>query len=80
MPRPRNPVPSTKVVITGTPKLALYLSDLVREEGYGATAAEVARTLVWRGIEELISRGVLGRRTGPLEPEAEAQPEPKKKR
>lgn len=78
MPRPRNPVPSTKVVITGTPKLALYLADLVHEEGYGATAAEVARTLVWRGIEELISRGVLGRRTGRLEPEA--KPEPKKQR
>ena len=66
MPRPRNPHPPTKVVITGTPKLGLYLADLVREEGYGATAAEVARTLVWRGIEELISRGVLSRRSGPV--------------
>jgi hypothetical protein len=76
MPRPRNPHPPTKVVITGTPKLGLYLADLVREEGYGATAAEVARTLVWRGIEELIARGVLSRRSGPIEtePEDEAPP------
>lgn len=65
MPRPRNPHPPNRVVITGTPKLGLYLGDLVREEGYGATPAEVARTLVWRAIEELIARGVLSRRSGP---------------
>lgn len=64
MPRPRNPLPSTRVVITGTPKLAAYLRDLVLEEGYGSTPAEVARTLVWRGIEDLIARGVLTRRRG----------------
>ena len=62
MPRPKNRVPSEKVVITGTPKLATYLRDLVVEEGYGSTPAEVARTLVWRGIEDLIHRRVLTRR------------------
>ncbi|MGH7818604.1 MAG: hypothetical protein ACREQ9_02430 [Candidatus Binatia bacterium] len=67
MPRPKNPVQPVKVVITGTPKMARYLADLVVEEGYGNTPAEVARTLVWRGIEELISRNVLGRRRGELD-------------
>ena len=69
MPRRKNPFPPAKIAITGTPKLALYLSDLVAEEGYGATASEVARTLVWRGIEDLISRGVLTRRKGPADGE-----------
>jgi len=62
MPRPKNRLPPAKVVITGTPKLATYLRDLVVEEGYGNTPAEVARTLLWRGIEDLIHRGVLTRR------------------
>ncbi|MEA2624156.1 MAG: hypothetical protein QOD06_201 [Candidatus Binatota bacterium] len=68
MPRPPNPFKATKVAITGTPKLLRYLEDLVSEEGYGNTPSEVARNLVWRGIEELISRGVLTRRRGPDRP------------
>lgn len=60
--RPKNRHKSVLVTITGTPKLAAYLDDLVAEEGYGHSGAEVARTLVWRGIEELISKGVLDRR------------------
>jgi hypothetical protein len=39
-----------------------YLEDLVREEGYGTSTPEVARTLVWRGIEELIFKGVIHRK------------------
>lgn len=72
MPRPKNKHPSVRVTITGTPKLKRYLEDLVLEEGYGSTAPAVARTLVWRGIEELISRGVLDRRGGLFEPEGTA--------
>lgn len=66
MPRPKNRISPAKVVITGTPKLAAYLEDLVVEEGYGNTPAEVARSLVWRGIEDLISRSVLSRRRGAM--------------
>ncbi len=51
-----------RITITSTPKLASYLNDLVDEEGYGKTPSEVARTLVWRGIEELIKAGILDRR------------------
>ena len=50
--------------IISSPKLRAYLRDLINEEGYGNSRAEVVRTLVWRGIEELINRGVLDRRKG----------------
>jgi hypothetical protein len=60
--RPRNRHKSVPVTITGTPKLAAYLDALVREEGYGTSRASVAGNLVWRGIEDLISKGVLDRR------------------
>lgn len=67
MPRPRNTTKSIKVTVTASPRLRDYLSDLVAEEGYGATPAEVAKTLIWRGIEELIYKGVIGRRTGAID-------------
>lgn len=50
------------VAITCTPKLVAYLDDLVREEGYGNSRAEVVRGFVWRGIEDLIGKRVLKRR------------------
>jgi hypothetical protein len=62
--RPRNRYKPVEVTITSTPKLGLYLDDLVSEEGYGNSRAEVARTLVWRGIEELLGKGILTRRPG----------------
>lgn len=65
--RPKNRTPSERITITGSPKLRQYLEDLVVEEGYGKTAPGVARTLIWRGIEELIAKGVLDRRRGLFE-------------
>jgi hypothetical protein len=62
--RPKNRHRPVPITVTGTPKVAAYLDDLVLEEGYGNSRAEVARTLIWRGIEELISKGVLDRRSG----------------
>ena len=62
--RKKNPHPTKPVTFSATPKLLRYLEDLVLEEGYGNTPAEVARSLTWRGIEELVSRGVLSRRPG----------------
>ena len=67
--RPRNKHKPFEVTITSTPKLGLYLEDLVAEEGYGSSRAEVARNLVWRGIEELIKNGILTRRPGAAEEE-----------
>jgi hypothetical protein len=51
-----------KITITASPRLRDYLNDLVLEEGYGSTISEVARTLTWRGIEDLISKQVIRRR------------------
>ena len=62
MPRPKNREKSIKVTITASPKFGDYLDDLVREEGYGTNRAEVAKTLVWRAIEELIHKGIIDRR------------------
>lgn len=60
--RPKNQHEPVKVTITATPKLALYLDDLVAEEGYGNSRAEVARNLVWSAIRELLSKHLLDRR------------------
>lgn len=62
MSRAKNQVRSVKVTITTSPRLREYLLDLVLEEGYGSTISEVAKTLVWRGIEDLISKQVISRR------------------
>lgn len=50
--------------VTVSPKLRAYLADLIKEEGYGGTPAEVMQHLIWRGIETLIGAGVLDRRAG----------------
>jgi hypothetical protein len=56
-----------QVTITGTPKLAIYLDDLIAEEGLGNTRAEVAKALVWQAIRDFIRDGVLTRRPGPID-------------
>lgn len=68
MARPKNRQPSVKITITATPKLALYLDHLIQEEGYGASRGEVAKNLVWRIIEDLISKSIIEQRRGPLPP------------
>lgn len=62
MARPRNSHPTTSVPISATPKLLKYLDDLVKEEAYGNSRAEVAKSFVWQVIQDLISKGVLDRR------------------
>lgn len=68
MARPKNLQPSVKITITATPKLALYLDHLIEEEGYGASRGEVAKNLVWRMIEDLISKSIIEQCRGPLPP------------
>jgi hypothetical protein len=53
--------------VAATPKLIAYLEALVSEEGYGNTRAEVARTLCWRMIEQLIRDKILEQIRGPVE-------------
>ncbi len=62
MPRPPNALESIPVTFTATPKLVLYLDDLIAEQGFGNSRSEVARTLVWESVRTLISEGVLDRR------------------
>ena len=60
--RPRNRHETVEVKITSTPKFGAYLDDLVEEQGYGNSRAEVAHRLTWRGIQQLLSDGLLKRR------------------
>ena len=55
-------MPSIDVTITAPPKLVEYLDDLIAEQGFGASRGEVARTLVWQRIHDLISEGIIDRR------------------
>lgn len=55
--------------IPTTPKLRNYLWDLAEEEGYGKDVTDIARTLIYRAIEELIAKGVLTRRPGKVDEE-----------
>lgn len=60
--RPKKAIASVKITITAGPMLKEYLEELVLQELYGGSAAEVARALVVRGVEELLLKGVLSRK------------------
>ena len=62
MARPKNATSSIKITITASPRMRDYLADLVREEGYGNSVSEVARMLVWRGIEDLLVKQIISRK------------------
>lgn len=62
--RPKNRYKSVTVTITATPKLVQYLDDLIEEEGFGNSRAEIAKNFVWKEINRLISAGNLDRRKG----------------
>ncbi|MCK4815524.1 hypothetical protein KA005_07125 [bacterium] len=62
--RPKNRYKSVTVTITATPKLVQYLDDLIKEEGFGNSRAEIAKNFVWKEINRLISAGNLDRRKG----------------
>ena len=46
--------------------MLLYLDDIIAEETRGNSRGEVARSLVWEGIERMIAAGLLDRRRGPV--------------
>jgi hypothetical protein len=60
--RPRNAEESVYLKLTVQPKLVLYLDDLIAEQGFGSSRGEVAKTLLWERIRNLVSEGVLDRR------------------
>lgn len=45
-----------------SPKMIGYIDDLVAEGGYGDTRGEVVEWLIWAGIRDLVSRGLIDRR------------------
>jgi hypothetical protein len=53
MPRPKIP-DKTRIVIAGNAQIAAYLDDLAKTGLYGATRAEVAKTLITESIKRLI--------------------------
>ena len=62
--RPRNRHKTITVAITVTTKLVQYLDDLINEEGFGNSRAEIAKNFVWKEINRLISTGNLDRHKG----------------
>lgn len=61
MPREPNKIESVEVRIRTTPKVVGYLDDLVNEQLYGKSRAEVAEQLVRSGIDQMIDKGTLQR-------------------
>lgn len=45
------------IQIKKTPLLIKYLDLIKQEEAFGNNHTEIARNLLWRGIEDLINRG-----------------------
>lgn len=59
MPRPKNLNPTIPISFAATPKLAAYIDRLIAKERYGNSRGGVARNLVWRMIEDLLSKRLL---------------------
>jgi len=53
---------SDSVEFAAPPKLVAYLNDLVEQEGFGTTRAEIARNFVWKEINRLIESNRLKQR------------------
>ena len=64
MARKPNTYETKRVTISVTPQIKCYLQRLVERGLYGKSEAEVAETLVARGIEDLIERGHLEHNKG----------------
>jgi len=47
------------IQIIKTPLLVSYLEALVKRERYGGNPTEVAKYLIWRGIDEFIENGTI---------------------
>jgi hypothetical protein len=61
MARKPNNLKTVQVTVSTTPPVNSYLEELVLGGLYGKNPAEAAERLMTRGIEDLISRGVLKR-------------------
>lgn len=66
MARPSNTFDSLTMTIAVTPQIKAYLEDLTTWGTYGASPAEAARTILSKGIEDLLA-GRLTRRDFKIE-------------
>jgi hypothetical protein len=62
MARPSNNFESLTMTIAVTPQIRMYLEDLTLKGTYGCSAAEAARMVLSRAIDDLVDRGSLQRR------------------
>lgn len=62
MARPTNTFESLTMTIAVTPQIRMYLEDLTLKGTYGCSAAEAARMVLSKAIDELVDRGSLQRR------------------
>jgi len=62
MARPKSKARKTTLELQLTPKLARYLDELVKEEGFGETRQEVIKKFVWDGVNSVLPRERLKRR------------------
>jgi hypothetical protein len=63
MPRPKNALGTVQERFSGNRIIRAYLEDLVKTGLYGRSRGEVAERMVSQGIERLIKRGTITRRT-----------------
>jgi hypothetical protein len=59
MSRPKNQVPTQRLVVSSTPQLNEYLENLVHMGIFGKSPPDVAYLLLCRAIEGLIKDGIL---------------------
>lgn len=62
MARPANNFESLTMTIAVTPQIKMYLEDLTLKGTYGCSAAEAARMVLSKAIDELVDKGSLERR------------------
>ena len=62
MARPSNNFESLTMTIAVTPQIRMYLEDLTLKGTYGCSAAEAARMVLSKAIDDMLDRGSLERR------------------
>ena len=62
MARPSNNFESLTMTIAVTPQIRMYLEDLTLKGTYGCSAADAARMVLSKAIDDLVDRGSLQRR------------------
>ncbi len=62
MARPSNNFESLSLTIAITPQIKMYLEDLTLKGTHGCSAAEAARMVLSKAIDDMITDGALDRR------------------